>query len=122
MLKPLYNKECDLVGWLDPERHIFGTTLNWVAYISDGHAWCAISGNWAGPVNLGICLDHTGRVIAYNPEASITETSQPARPERATRAERPVRPARPTRPVRSARPVIPTDSWSPLSFIQRVNQ
>jgi hypothetical protein len=122
MLKPLFNKECALVGWIDPERHIFGTSLNWVAYIADGHAWCAISGNWAGPVNAGVCLDQTGRVIAWSPETSIPEPVQFVPPIKAIRAERPAKPARPTRPVRNAKPDIPVDYWSSLSFIQWVNQ
>ncbi len=99
MLKPLFNKESVLVGWIEPGRHIFGTSLNWVAYISEGHAWCAISGNWAGPVNDGVCLDQTGRVIAWNPETSITEPVQITKPVTAVRADRPAKPARPTRPA-----------------------
>lgn len=122
MLKPLFNKDAVLVGWIDPQKHIFGTSLNWVAFISDGHAWCAISGNWAGPVNDGVCLDQTGRVIAWNPETPISKPVQFEKPAKAAYAERPARPARPTRPVRCTRPDIPFDYWSTLSFIQWVNQ
>jgi hypothetical protein len=34
----LYDSNVELAGWLDPGRHIFDTNMNWVAYISGGHA------------------------------------------------------------------------------------
>jgi len=37
-MHPLFDKDCELVGWIDPMNHIFDTDMNWVAYVSGGHA------------------------------------------------------------------------------------
>lgn len=113
---PLFDKDSELVGWMDPGKHIFDQNMNWVAYISHNHAWSAETGNWLGPVPGLICLDTSGRVVAWNPKEHISGTARPARPARAARAARPSRPARSARPARPARPATPAGGWSSLSF------
>lgn len=49
MLHPIFDKDCDLVGWVQPNCHICDTDMNWAAYIINGHAWSSDSGNWLGP-------------------------------------------------------------------------
>lgn len=34
MLKPLFDKNCKLIAWIEPNEHIFDTNMNWIAYIS----------------------------------------------------------------------------------------
>ena len=113
---PLFNKDCDLVGWIDPMSHIFDTEMNWVAYLAGGHAWSSETGNWLGPVPGLICLDQSGHVVAWNPEEKIAGTARPARPARAARVARPARPARPANPARPARPATPAGGWAEISF------
>jgi len=72
MLEPLFDKDCNLVGWIDPGRHIFDTDMNWIAYISGGHGRSAETGNWLGPVRGLLCFDHSGRVVAWNPEERVS--------------------------------------------------
>ena len=38
MLHPLFDCNCELIGWIEPDCHIFDTNMNWIAYISAGHA------------------------------------------------------------------------------------
>jgi len=49
-LYPLFNKDCELVGWIEPDEHIFDTSMQWVAYVRNDHAWSTDSGNWLGAV------------------------------------------------------------------------
>ena len=72
-MEPLFDSDCELVGWLDPLRHIFDTDLNWVAFISVGHAWSSDSGNWLGPVPGLICLDQSGKVVAWSPRERVLD-------------------------------------------------
>lgn len=116
MLEPLFNKDCELVGWMRPNQHVFDTGMNWVAYIRNNHAWSAETGNWLGPVNGLLCLDTSGKVVLWNPKEKVLGTSRPPRPARAPRSPRPPRPPRPARPPRPPRPPIPVGGWSNLSF------
>lgn len=116
MLLPLFDKDCEHVGWIAPNQHIFDTDMNWVAYISSSHAWSAESGDWLGAVHNVLCLGQDGRPVAWNPQQPVTGTPQPARPARAARAARPARPARPAGPARPAQPATPAGGWSGMSF------
>ncbi len=118
----MFDRNSDLVGWMDPGRHIWDTDVNWIAYIAGGHAWSAATGNWLGPINGVNCLDHSGRVVAWNPAGTVAGTARPARPARAARAARPARPARPARLARPARPAVPAGGWSSLTFPAWVSQ
>lgn len=106
----------ELVGWLDSGRHIFDTTMCWVAFVSSGHAWSASTGNWLGPVNELTCLDQSGYVVAWNPSQMPAGSPRPPRPPRAPRAPRPPRPGRPPRPRQAPLPPMPVGGWSSLSF------
>ena len=46
MLKPLFDRNCELIGWIEPGKHIFNCNMDWIAYISRGHSWSAETGNW----------------------------------------------------------------------------
>lgn len=121
-MEPLFDKNCELVAWIDPLNHIFDTEMKWIAYISGGHAWSAETGNWCGPVLGLICLDQSGKVVAWNPNEHIVGTAKPARPARAARVARPARPARPSRPARPARPATPTGGWSSQTIWEWLSQ
>lgn len=122
MLAALFDKDSDLVGWIEPNAHIFSTDMEWVAFVSNGHAWSAKSGDWLGPVKGLLCLDHSGRPVAWNPKEAVVGTSSPARPARAAKAAKPARPARPAKPARPARPATPSGGWAPASFFAWVGQ
>ena len=78
MLHPLFDCNCELIGWIEPDCHIFDTNMNWIAYISGGHAWSSNSGNWIGPVNGTTCLDRSGSVFAWSESSNIRGTGQDA--------------------------------------------
>ena len=122
MLKPLFDKNSELIGWIEPGKHIFNHNMDWIAYISRGHAWSSKTGNWIGPVNDLVCLDTNGKVIAWSKGANIRGSVHPANPARATRAARPARPARPAMPARPAKPATPVGGWSNLSINEWLNQ
>jgi hypothetical protein len=115
-MEPLFDENCELIGWIDPRSHIFDIDLNWVAYISRGHAWSTESGNWLGPVPGLICLDQYGCVVAWNPKEQVAGSPRPPRPPWAPRAPKPPRPPRPPQPPRPPRPPQPVGGWSDLSF------
>jgi hypothetical protein len=121
-MQPLFDRECELVAWLDPLRNIFDTQMNWVAFISSGHAWSAETGNWLGAVPGLICLDQSGRVVAWNPRERVAGTARPAKPARAAKAARPGRPAVPAQPARPGRPATPSGGWSESSFYAWLSQ
>lgn len=119
----LFNKNSELVGWMkDTHDHIFDTDMNWIAYIRNGHAWSANSGNWIGPINGTNCLDKNGKVVAWNPSQTVKGSVRSVRPVRAVRSIRPIRPVRPVRPIRPIRPVTPVGGWSNQTFIQWISQ
>ncbi len=66
-MEPLYDSNVDLVGWIEPGWHIWDTNMDWVAYISGGHAWSSRSGSWRCPVHETTCLDRSGQVVAWSP-------------------------------------------------------
>ena len=63
MLYPLFDKDCNLIAWLDSSKNIFDTDMQWIAYISSNHIWSSSSGNWLGPIEGTVCYDmEVGRV------------------------------------------------------------
>ncbi len=112
MLHPLFDKKCNLVAWIEPDKHIFNTEFKWVAYISEGHAWSCKNGNWLGPVYGLMCLNKAGKPIVWNPDSPIYGTPRPSRPTRTARPARYTRSPRPTLPSRPARPAMPTGGWA----------
>jgi len=37
MLEALFDKDCNLVGWIKQGEYIFESDMNWMAYISGSH-------------------------------------------------------------------------------------
>lgn len=120
-MNPLFDQNCNLIGWVDPGNHIFDTNMDWVAYISNGHAWSANSGNWIGPVDGLNCLDINGKPIAWNPDQPVVGTMRPMTPMRAMRSMTPMRPMRPMTPMRPMRPMTPMGGWSTLNWDEWLN-
>ena len=122
MLYPLFDRECNLIAWIEPNRSIFDTDMQWIAYISSNHAWSSDTGNWLGPVRDTVCYDTNGKVFAWSTGSKILGMARPARPTRAARAARPARPAKPARPARPVRPATPAGGWSSFSLHGWLNQ
>lgn len=114
---PLYNRDVRRVGWLDAESgHIFGTNMDWLAYVSDDHAWSASTGAWLGPMNVFNCLDRDGRVVAWTPAAPV-ESAAPTLPRgQPKKPPRPLTPPTPEPPLMPARPPVPQRGWSTRSW------
>ena len=116
MLQPLFSKDSELVGWIEPGQHIFDPEMEWVAYIALTHAWSAGNDHWLGPVRELSCIDHDGYVVAWNSPDAIAPAPTPSEPPSPSRRARPPRPNRPPRPPRPARPNRPPGGWSETTF------
>ena|ERR1700722_412749 len=115
-MKPLFEPDCSLVGWMDPAGYIFNTDLEWVAFVSNGHAWSSKSVNWLGSVEQTTCRDTKGRPVAWSPGLFPSGTARPATPARAAIFARPAQPAWPATPATPARAAMPAGGWSDLAF------
>ena len=121
-MRPLYDKDIKLVGWLDGDGNLFDLHMEWVAYVIDGHAWSPDTDAWLGPVDGTTCLDHRGCVVAWNPDQAPDGTPWPTRPERPETPESPLRPERPLIEERPLRPERPLQGWSEASFLEWLTQ
>ena len=66
---PLFDKSSNHAAWMSNDgRNLFDTRMNWIAYISGGHAWSASSGNWMGSVSGFNCRDRSGRPVLGIPK------------------------------------------------------
>ncbi len=122
MLYPLFDKDCNLVAWVEPEKHIFDTKMKWIAYISSDHVWSSESGNWLGPIKGLTCLDTDGKVFAWSPSCKIEGSPRNFRPARAFKPARPFSPARPFAPPRPFKPPTPSFGWSRLTLSEWLSQ
>ncbi len=121
-LLPLFDKNADLIAWLDVGRHIFDTKMKWIAFISSNHVWSSVTGNWLGAINGLVCLDTNGKVFAWSPSSKISGTPRPFKPARAFKPARPFTPMRPFAPPRPFKPTTPSYGWSPLSLDEWLKQ
>ncbi len=112
MLYPLFDKNSNLVAWVQDDRHIFDTSMKWIAFIEKGHVWSADNGEWLGVFMDKYCTDKQGRVFAWGDRTKIRGCIRPTTPTRPTRATRPCMPTRPTTPTRPTIPVRPVFGWS----------
>ncbi|MFA9465889.1 MAG: 4-fold beta flower protein [Velocimicrobium sp.] len=118
MLQPLFDKDCNFIGWIKQGEHIFNQNMDWIAYISNGHAWSAATENWMGLVNGLVCLDTSGKVVLWSTGGDIIGAARPSRPSRAARTLQPERPEQQKRPETPSRPTTPDGGWSSLSAEQ----
>lgn len=118
----LFNKDCDHVGWVDANKYIFDTSMNWVAFIAHDSAWSAKSGNWLGPMKGLAYLDISGHPVAWNPADRIVGMASPARPAKAAKIAAPPHPLKLATPARPAKPATPAGGWSKLSFAEWLQQ
>ncbi len=116
MIYPLFDKDSNHVAWVQDDRHIFDTSMKWIAFIEKGHAWAADNADWLGAFFDKQCTDKSGRVFAWGDRAKIRGCIRPVTPTRPTRATRPCTPTRPTTPIRPTRPLRPLYGWSPYDL------
>lgn len=121
-LEPLFDLHSNLVGWILPGRHVFDRQVNWVAYLSDGHAWSVATDDWIGPVRGLVCLDREGRVVASAPGQSVDAAVAPRRPSGKPPAPPPPKPSRPPNPPRPPMAATPPGGWSRLRFSDWASQ
>lgn len=120
MLDPLFNKNCELVGWIDLNRYIFDKNLEWVGFINSGYAW-STERVWIGKMDGRTCLDKEGNIVAWNPKDPVRGGLRSLAPLSPLAPLRPLRPLRPLQPLKPLIPII-QGRWSKLSFGDWVNQ
>ena len=109
-MTPLFDKDCNLMGWMEPGKYIFDTGMNWVAFIDGDNVWSAETGNWLGQVYGRNIRDTQGKTVFWNPDQDIENTLPPLPP---------VRPLRPQQPLQ---PLTPLEGWSELGWIEFLSQ
>ena len=116
MLLPLFDKDCDLVAWIDPGKSIFDLDMNWVAYIANNNLWSAKTNEWIGPISGLLCFDAKGKPVLWNPKENVRAILPPLRPLNPLRPLTPLKPLKPLKPLRPLRPLTPLGGWSVLSY------
>ncbi|WP_411039872.1 4-fold beta flower protein [Subsaxibacter sp. CAU 1640] len=110
-MKPLYNKQTKLVGWLsDDKLNIFDSNLDWVGLVAaDQSIWSVHTKDWIGNLNGTNIHDTSGHIIFYNPETPIENRPKPpipTMPLQHTRPEPPLQPMRRTKPICHHKPEL----------------
>jgi len=116
MLLPLFDKDCEHAGWLDPGKYIYDADMNFIAFIINSNAWSVETGNWLGPVQGLLCYDTNGKLMFWNPKEKITGTVNAPRPSRQILSTKPQTPAKPAEPAKPAPPKCNANVWSDLSL------
>jgi hypothetical protein len=114
-LEPLFSRDCDLVGWLEPDRYVFDRETNYIAFIVDRQVWSTTGERWLGAANGLTLCDRAGRPVAWS-KAPVAGTSAGTVHKHPMLPKRPMRPMRPLTPVRPLRPDAPRGGWSAMSF------
>jgi 4-fold beta flower protein len=114
-LAPLFSRDCDLVGWLEPDRYVFDRETNYVAFIVDRQAWSASGERWLGAVNGLTLCDRAGKPVAWSKQP-VAGTSAGMVQRRPMLPKVPMRPVKPLTPVRPLRPDAPRGGWSAMTF------
>jgi len=116
MLLPLFDKDCEHAGWLDPGKYIYDADMNFIAFIINSNAWSVETGNWLGPVQGLLCYDTNGKLMFWNPKEKITGTVKAPRPSRQILSTKPQTPAKPAEPAKPTPPKCNANVWSDLSL------
>ncbi|TJY40769.1 hypothetical protein E5161_16625 [Cohnella pontilimi] len=118
MLQALYDRYCTHVAWLERNRYIYDTDMNWLAFIHNKHqVWTKGTVRWAGTINGVICLDQEGKVVAWGVGQKIAgDPSIQKKPKYVPK--QPPEPAGVLRPLLPNPPIpgTPLLGWSPLTF------
>lgn len=121
-MTPLFDNECNLVGWMDPGKHIFDTDMDWVAFIANGHAWSVQTENWLGEVYGLNVRDRQGRTVLWNPDQPIENSLPVLEPLQPLTPLGPLTPLTPLDPLTPLQPLEPLGGWSDLSWEEFLKQ
>lgn len=125
IMRPLFDKETNLVGWLsDDKENIFDLNTNWVAYVSNDNnnsIWNVKNNSWVGNLNGNNIRDINGKTCFWNTETQIQNSLKPLQPLKPLKPLTPLRPLKPLKPLRPLRPLTPLGGWSALTWEQFVN-
>jgi hypothetical protein len=120
---PLFDQETELVGWLNTnDGNVFDTEMGWIAFVQNGHAWSAETGNWLGSVNGLTMLDQDGRPVAWSTKQAPQGTMKPPTPPPPMMPLTPLTPLNPLNPLQPMRPLIPIGGWSDMSWEEWITQ
>lgn len=81
-MNSLFDKNCNLVGWVKNYRYIFDTKMNWIAFIVNKNVFSVKTINWLGTINKYNCLDKQGEVVAWDLKHRIQGAPKPFKPRK----------------------------------------
>ena len=115
-MKPLYDKDCNLVGWIEKRKNIYNTNLDWVAFVERGNIFAAKDCEWLGIIKNYNCIDKEGKVIAWTPKHKVKGTLKPFEPIKPLPQFPPFKPIEPLIPNKPTEPIPPIDGWSEIEW------
>ena len=101
----LFDRSCDLVGWMDVKSHdIFDPGMRWVGFWNHDGAFRSNDLVWIGPLKDGALYDQNGKMprLVMRSDRREPRLDPPLHPNPPARARTPHPPARPGQAVPAA--------------------
>lgn len=115
-MKAIFNRNCVLVGWYDPQdKNVFSKEMQWVGFVNNGYFFSE-SARWLGGFVNGTYVDKKGRPIAWIEGSAPIGVNVLVVPMMPTVPLRPLTPPRPLIPLIPLRPLTPLGGWSVLEW------
>ena len=115
-MEPLYNKELEHVGWLQPGRYIYDTQGNCIAYISNNNIFSIKKDCWLGPIRGFTCFDHLGKPVAWNHREFPMGIPKPVQPKKVIKRKPIDKTFIPNAPKAPEKPLRPIGGWSKMTW------
>lgn len=109
-MKPIYNKDVKLIGWLDSNNNIWNTSMKWIAFIKNNYVQSP-NCNYLGYYN-GCFVDVNGRPFGWIQGQQVKGMSTPLLPLTPLRPLTPLTSLRSLIPLTPLRPHTPLGGWS----------
>ena len=115
-MKAIFNRNCVLVGWYEPQnKNVFSKEMRWIGFI-DGGYFFSESARWLGGFINGTYVDKKGRPVAWTEGSIPIGVNVLMSPMTPMVPLRPLTPLRPLPPLTPLRPLKPLGDWSTLDW------
>lgn len=120
-MKAIFNKNCILVGWYDPQRkNVFGREMQWIGFVNNIYFFSK-NASWLGGFVNGVYVDRQGRPVAWIDGSRPRRINALMTPMTPSVPLYPLIPLRPLTPLRPLQPLNPLGGWSPLEWDEYIN-